>query len=175
MAAIFRNVKEMFLGEYRGLSTIVKISAKLIVILTAIASISIVVCGHLTPGGGFQGGSTLAAITTLIIVAYSIEAMYRKKITLGKILKLRYSAFAILLLVAITPVAYGLFSQVKTYYLQNSVKEDSWFSMPTSFFGTPLGGSIFFFNLVEYIVVASSIAFIVMLLSMRLRELGLED
>ncbi|NJE47961.1 sodium:proton antiporter, partial [Thermococcus sp. GR7] len=44
---------------------------KVIVAMILAVSASIALHGHLTPGGGFQGGSALAVAPLLIIAAYS--------------------------------------------------------------------------------------------------------
>jgi multicomponent Na+:H+ antiporter subunit B len=175
LSMLFKDVKGFTLGRVGGLTLIAKKSVKLVILLTTIASISIAVHGHLTPGGGFQGGSVLAVITSLIVVVYSIETIYRSGISLNIVMKIRYTALLIIMIIAIIPVLYGLAIGVHAYFMQNISKDDSPISMPTNFFDTPLGGSIFFFNLAEYIAIATSLSFVVLLFSMRLKELGLED
>lgn len=174
LTMIFKDVKEMVLGRRGGLSLVTRTSVKLIVVLTVVASASITIHGHLTPGGGFQGGSVLAVVTSLIIVTYSIEVLYTSKITLNTLLRMRYIALLILIFVAVLPVIQGLIIGVQAYFIQNSAKDDSPISMPINFFNTPLGGSIFFFNLAEYIAVVASLSIVVLMFSMRVRELGLE-
>lgn len=175
LTTIFRNVKEVVLGTVGGLSVIARTATKLVILLTAIASASIAVHGHITPGGGFQGGSILAVAVALTIVVYSIETVYRSRISIDTLLKIRYTALLLLLLVALTPLLYGLFTGINTYVVQNTYREGSLFTMPTVFLNTPLGGSIFFFNLTEYVVVATSLSVVALVFSMRLKELGMEE
>ncbi|MCC6016723.1 MAG: hypothetical protein LM582_06760 [Desulfurococcaceae archaeon] len=175
LSTLFKNVKGLTLGIGGGSTLIVRKSVKLVVLLTTIASISIAIHGHLTPGGGFQGGSVLAVITSLIVVAYSIETIHRLGISTKDIMRIRYTALLTIIFIAVIPTLYGLTTGIHAYFLQNMPKDDSPISMPTNFFNTPLGGSIFFLNLAEYIAVAASLSLVVLLFSMRSKELGLED
>lgn len=175
LTMLFRNVKEMILGTIGGLSLIARTATKLVILLTAIVSASIAVHGHLTPGGGFQGGSVLAVTISLAVVVYSIESVYGVGISVDRLVRIRYVALITLLLIALTPPIYGITTGIQTFFLQNTIREGSPFTMPTRFLGVPLGGSIFFFNLAEYIVVAASLGIISLVFSMRLKELGIEE
>lgn len=53
-----------------GLSFIVRRGMALVVPFILLYASSIIVMGHLTPGGGFQGGTVLATITILFCVVY---------------------------------------------------------------------------------------------------------
>lgn len=53
-----------------GMSFIVKRSMAMIIPFIIIYGLIIIFYGHLTPGGGFQGGTILATITILLIVVY---------------------------------------------------------------------------------------------------------
>lgn len=59
-----------------GLSFIVRRGMALVVPFILLYASSIIVMGHLTPGGGFQGGTVLATVTILFCVVYgsSFEA-----------------------------------------------------------------------------------------------------
>ncbi|MEM0001863.1 MAG: Na(+)/H(+) antiporter subunit B [Desulfurococcaceae archaeon] len=172
LSIIFQGIKPKPLGAGKGMSIIAKTTVKLVILLTVAASLSIAVHGHITPGGGFQGGSILAIIASLTIVAYSIGVIFRSGVSLDVLLKIRYLALLTLLLTAITPIVLGLVLNTRAYVLQNMAKEDSVVSMPATFLNTPLAGSIFFFNLIEYIVVSTSIVFIIVLFTLSSKILG---
>ena len=53
-----------------GMSRIVKTIASVTFPLTMIYGLYIIAHGHLTPGGGFQGGAVVASSCALILVAY---------------------------------------------------------------------------------------------------------
>ena len=56
---------------------IVKTSARVIIPLIGIFGAYIVMHGHLTPGGGFQGGATIAGAGILFLVAFGLDEMER--------------------------------------------------------------------------------------------------
>jgi len=55
------------------MSKIVRFSADLLYTGILIFGFYVIMHGHLTPGGGFQGGAVIATAVALIIVAYSYE------------------------------------------------------------------------------------------------------
>ena len=54
---------------------IVKTSGRVIIPLIGIFGSYIVAHGHLTPGGGFQGGATIAGAGVLFLVAFGLNEM----------------------------------------------------------------------------------------------------
>jgi energy-converting hydrogenase B subunit I len=63
------------------MSKIVRISANLLYTFVIIFGLYVILHGHLTPGGGFQGGAVVATGVALILVAFSYEdvlAMLKK-------------------------------------------------------------------------------------------------
>lgn len=61
---------------------IVRATVKLVVIMIVSISASIALHGHLTPGGGFQGGSAMAVASLLLFAAFSKFTLERKGLTL---------------------------------------------------------------------------------------------
>ncbi len=53
-----------------GMSRIVKTMASVTFPLTMIYGLYIIAHGHLTPGGGFQGGAVVASACAMVLVAY---------------------------------------------------------------------------------------------------------
>ena len=70
-----------------GMSRIVKTMASVTFPLTMIYGLYIIAHGHLTPGGGFQGGAIVASSCALILVAYGSVW------TMGKIKEKSLSVF----------------------------------------------------------------------------------
>jgi multisubunit Na+/H+ antiporter MnhB subunit len=62
-----------------GMSTIVKKVAQLMAGLVFIYGIYIILHGHLTPGGGFAGGSIIAGAFILLILAFGSNTLRLKK------------------------------------------------------------------------------------------------
>jgi len=52
------------------MSTIVRTTACVLMVPGVIFGLYIIMHGHLTPGGGFQGGAVIATISILFIIAY---------------------------------------------------------------------------------------------------------
>ncbi|HNS83312.1 MAG TPA: MnhB domain-containing protein [Methanolinea sp.] len=55
------------------MSKIVRTGANLLYPFILIFGLYVIMHGHLTPGGGFQGGAVVATAAALVIVAYSYE------------------------------------------------------------------------------------------------------
>lgn len=66
----------------KGMSTIVKTIANISFPLIMIYGLYVIAHGHLTPGGGFQGGAVVASALVLMLVAYGsdwIEGKIKEK------------------------------------------------------------------------------------------------
>jgi multicomponent Na+:H+ antiporter subunit B len=61
----------------RGMSIIVRTSSRIMIPLILILGANIIFHGHLTPGGGFQGGTIVAAALTLYALAYGVSLNLR--------------------------------------------------------------------------------------------------
>ena len=59
------------------MSKIVRTMSNLLVPLTFIYGLYIIIHGHLTPGGGFQGGAVFASGVALLIVAFGSQQVHR--------------------------------------------------------------------------------------------------
>lgn len=59
----------------QGMSKIVRVAANIIFGFTMVFGFYIVLHGHLTPGGGFQGGAVMASGIALLIIAYGVVRM----------------------------------------------------------------------------------------------------
>jgi energy-converting hydrogenase B subunit I len=87
------------------MSKIVQTSADILYPFVLIFGLYIVMHGHLTPGGGFQGGAVIATGVVLVIVANSYEAItgmlqkvvYKAQESLGLLLFIGAAAIAITL------------------------------------------------------------------------------
>ncbi|KUO40997.1 MAG: hypothetical protein AVW06_04790 [Hadesarchaea archaeon DG-33-1] len=61
-----------------GMTVIVRTISRLLFPFIFLFGIYIIVHGHLTPGGGFQGGVILAASVIMLLLAYGIERAQAK-------------------------------------------------------------------------------------------------
>lgn len=64
--------------DKKGMTIIVKTITKLVSCFIFIFGFYIILNGHLTPGGGFAGGSILAGALTLIMIAYGKEKVLER-------------------------------------------------------------------------------------------------
>ncbi len=70
--------RKMLPVSSRGLSFIVKRTLGIITPFIALFSIYVITHGHLTPGGGFQGGVIFAAISIIFSIVYGSAFDYRR-------------------------------------------------------------------------------------------------
>ncbi len=136
-----------------GLTEIARTSTKIIGVLIIVVSASIALHGHLTPGGGFQGGSTLAIAPLLVIPVFSYWALISRGLSPSILVTLRGMALTAIGLVAVLPVVRGLeiVSNVRFY--------------PAYIQGQLVSGSLFLYNTFEYIAVATGFTAIFLYLS----------
>lgn len=151
--------------EGQGLSVIVKSVTKITVPMILAVGASVGLHGHLTPGGGFQGGSVIAVIPMLMIVIFSVLFL-AKRMNITGFLILRSIGLAIIGFTGVALFIAGLVQGVPAWVFQNMPKPGAPLSMPVEVHGALISGTLWFFNLAEMIAVASgfSIAFLILLL-----------
>lgn len=113
------------------MSKIVRTCADIMFPFILIFGLYVIMHGHLTPGGGFQGGAVIATGAALVIVAYAYEEVLGmiKKITL----MIQESA-GLFLFIGTALVAFGLGTTFFANYLANS---GLLFGMPVPFGPNP--------------------------------------
>jgi len=77
-------------------SVIVRTVTRLLVPLVLIFGAYIIMHGHLTPGGGFQGGAVVASAVALLIVAFGAERLRRHRTSLTSLEDLGALLFVVL-------------------------------------------------------------------------------
>ncbi|MEM3926889.1 MAG: MnhB domain-containing protein [Desulfurococcaceae archaeon] len=150
--AVFGTV-ETSSGVSKGLTNLAKTATKLMSLLIISVSASIALHGHLTPGGGFQGGSALAVTPLLLIPTFSVYELVNRGVTTTRLLAARGLALASIGLIALLPVFRGLEIATNTRFY------------PAYFMGQLISGSLFFYNIFEYLAVASGFAAIFLYIS----------
>ena len=165
--ALMRGVHHF--GEYKpfhGLTLIAKTATRVIVPMIIGVGISIALHGHLTPGGGFQGGSTLAVAPLLVLIVFSKYFFDKVKLTESKALTIRsvgllgigLSSFIVLLL--------ALAHHVPAYILQNQPRVGAPLGLPwRGYQGVLLGGSLLLFNTFEAMAVCAGFTILFILLA----------
>jgi len=160
-------------GTGRGLSLIVKTITKIVVVMIFAVATSLSLHGHLTPGGGFQGGATAAVAPVLLIVTFSIYVFIRmmniKRAvafrTIG-LISIGIASF-IVLLIALISGGYG-------YIFQNQIRTGAPFYIPSYIGGgIVLGGTLLIFNASETFAVA--FGFMALFILMTISEEYIKD
>ena len=116
-------------------------------------SASIALHGHLTPGGGFQGGSALAVAPLLIIAAYSKYALEESGLDKTRALILRSIGLLGIALVALVPLLNDGF------IMQNQPV------FPAELGGQLVGGSLIYYNFFEFLAVGAGFTAVFLLLA----------
>jgi len=148
-----------------GLSLICKTAARLLTPLIIAVSASIALHGHLTPGGGFQGGSAAAVAPLLVLVIFSVYFLLSKGVSEKSMLVLRTVGLVGIYLTALAAILIGLFTGLNAYVFQNQPKLDAPAGLPAQISGALISGSLFFFNVFEYLAVAGGFTLVFILLS----------
>ncbi|MEM4717471.1 MAG: Na(+)/H(+) antiporter subunit B [Desulfurococcaceae archaeon] len=157
-ASIMNASKQSYRRDREDMGLVARFSTRLTILITTLIAISTATHGHLTPGGGFQAGSMLTAIIAFLIPIFSTSVIYKLGFKKEILLYSRYIVLLLIVSIALAPII--LIPLIgKTYIMQNQVKKDSQFSMPTWFIDTPLGGSIFFYNVLEAIAIALALSY----------------
>lgn len=151
--AIFTYSGEHISKTPLGLTLLSRTATKIIALLVATVSAAIAFHGHLTPGGGFPGGSALAVATMLIIPVFSVNTLLDKGISSTKLVAIRGFSLTGLGLVALLPVLRGLEIVTNQRFYPGYIG------------GFILSGSISLYNLLEYLAVASGFTAVALYLS----------
>lgn len=146
-----------------GLSLIAKTVTRITTPMIMAVALSIALHGHLTPGGGFQGGATAAVAPLLIIIIFSQYYFLERGLSKDLMLVIRSLGLLGIGLVAIVVYLIGALSGVSAYVLQNQAKVTSPASMPSHIGGQLISGTLWFFNLAEFFAVMAGFAIVILL------------
>jgi len=165
--ALGRGVKRLNLkpGGDMGLSLIVKTVTRITGPMILAVAASIGLHGHLTPGGGFQGGATAAVVPVLYIVIFSVFYLSWKGVSTGRMLTMRSIGLIGIGAASIAVFTAGLLEGVPAYVFQNIAKATSPVSMPYYIHGALTSGTLWWFNLFEFLAVSAgfTLAFIILM------------
>ncbi|MEM4717630.1 MAG: Na(+)/H(+) antiporter subunit B [Desulfurococcaceae archaeon] len=153
--AIFRVSKEVKIETQVGLTALAKTSTKIIALLIATTSAAIAFHGHLTPGGGFPGGSALAVSMMILVPVFSVSTMIKQGITSTRLVAIRGASLTAIGLVALLPIIRGL----------EIVTNQRFYPAFLLDLPVPISGSISLYNLFEFLAVASGFTAVTMYLS----------
>lgn len=140
-------------GRGEGLSVIVKSVTKITAPMIITVGISIAIHVHPSPGGGFQGGATIAVVPMLIIVIFSVLFIVKRGVLPSRMILVQCIGLSGIGLVAILLYVIGLIIGQPAYVFQNLAKPDAPLSMPPQIAGVETSGTLWFFDLFEMIAV----------------------
>ncbi len=147
-----------------GLSLIVRTVTRITSVMIIAVAVSIALHGHLTPGGGFQGGATAAVAPLVILIAFSHYFLLERGVTKDLMLVIRSLGLLGIGLTAIATYFIGVWSGVFAYVLQNQPKVTSPVGMPAYIDGQLISGTLWFFNLSEFLAVMAGFTIVLLLL-----------
>ncbi len=148
-----------------GLSLIVKTVTRISAVMIIAVAASIALHGHLTPGGGFQGGATAAVAPLLILVIFSHYYLLEKGVTKDLMMLLRSLGLTGIGIIAIIVYLVALPQGMHAYVLQNQPKPDSSIGLPAYIDGQLISGSLWFFNIFEFLAVMAGFTIVFLLIT----------
>jgi len=143
--------------EGSGMSPIAKSVTKITLPMVLAVAIAIALHGHLTPGGGFQGGSTAAVIMLLVLVVFSLQFSMRIGITKGSMLALRSTGLLGVAVTSVLVLILGLLIGYQAFIFQNQPKAYAPIGMPAALDGMLISGTLILFNIFECLAVAAGL------------------
>ncbi|MEM0500770.1 MAG: MnhB domain-containing protein [Ignisphaera sp.] len=158
--AISRGATEKLLKSFpstQGMSLIVRTITRIAIVMILAVGGSIALHGHLTPGGGFQGGATIAVAPMLLIITFSIY-LFSKMITVYKAVTLRSVGLIGIALSVFIVLFIALVQGGSAYIFQNQPKLYSYYGLPSYIEPIVLGGTLLLFNTFETLAVAFGFA-----------------
>ncbi len=159
-----------------GMSLIARTITKITLISVPVVAASVALHGHLTPGGGFQGGSIFGVASLLSIVALGSGFLLNKGWSKGRLLGFRTLGLVIIASVALTLPVVGLLNGARAFIIQNQYKP--WapvgfgYLLSTPYMGTILySGTLIFLNIAEFLAVSAGLSLAFLILSLPREEL----
>ncbi|MEO3993205.1 MAG: MnhB domain-containing protein [Desulfurococcaceae archaeon TW002] len=165
--------------DIEGTTIITKLVSKLLAPVIVVISVSIALHGHISPGGGFQGGALFVIAPLLLMLAFNASKISEKGFEQNKLILMRALAVTFIAVVGLTPLIYSLVSGANAYLFQNIRKPDSTFSyspiLEVGNIRVLLSGNLIIFNLLEYVAVLTGFTVALFLLTIEFEGGGEND
>ncbi len=165
MRGIHINLEDLERCCPTGMSSIVKTVTKVTIGLILAVSASIALHGHLTPGGGFQGGATAAVAPLLVMVVFSLYFVTQRGLSKEKMLALRTVGLLGIGLTAFSALLLGIAFSTNAYVFQNQPKATAPVGLPAYVSNALTSGTLILFNIFEFFAVAAGFTIVFLLLS----------
>ena len=180
---LIRNYKGGLEYKAIGMSIIARTITKITLVSIPVIALSIALHGHLTPGGGFQGGSVFAVSTLLVIIALGLGFFKERKWTKHRLLGLHALGIMIIGFIALSLPIIGFFKSYCGYIMQNQWKPWSPPGLGYVFnlFGIEIlySGTLVFLNLAGFLAVSAGLTLAFIALALPKKDIrkggGLDD
>ena len=106
----------------KEMTVIVKLIAKVVAPIIMIVSISVALHGHLTPGGGFQGGSIFVVAPLILLAAMGGSKLIKLGFKKDSLLSLRLTGLILIAFIGISTLIIGFMKGVMGYLFLNQPK-----------------------------------------------------
>ncbi len=144
------------------LSKIPKTVAILVIGASIAIGLAVAFKGHLTPGGGFQGGAVIAATLFILAATWSTYYISKLGISVKHLIVLRSLGLLGIILLSFYPLVYCLLNSCSAFIFQNQWKDNSGYLGYRYYMGDdPVSLTIIFYNVFESIAIANG--FIILL------------
>ena len=167
--ALVRTLKLTSNIKGEGLTVIAKTVTKIIFATIPIVAFSIAIHGHLTPGGGFQGGSAFAVAPLLVIAAFSLRFLVQRGWDKEKLLVLRTTGLLLIGLIAVIALLTAVAKGIIGYVMQNQPKPwaPTGFPVTINFLGSQvlISGTLLWLNISEFLAVGAGLSLVFVLLT----------
>lgn len=155
--------------RWSGMSVIARTVSKITLAAIPVVAASIALHGHLTPGGGFQGGSVFSVASLLAIVALGTGFLTGRGWSKDRLLAYRTLGLLLISLVAVAALILAILKGETGYIMQNQWKP--WARVGLGYlFGPGNGilysGSLFFLNLAEFLAVSAGLSLVFILMGL---------
>lgn len=163
--AIMRWIELPKKYRYYGMSPIVKTVTKITLCMILAVAASITLHGHLTPGGGFQGGATAAIAPLLVLVVFSVYVLHSMRVSKENMLILRSLGLLGVGLTAFIVLLVALIHGIPAFVFQNQPKPYSPVGLPWKLGEVLTSGTPLLFNISEMFAVAAGFTIVFILLA----------
>jgi len=163
--SLYYGLVSSSLLEKKKLSPIAMTVLRIASIVAMTVAIATALRGHITPGGGFQGGAILAVLLFLCAITYSAYGIEMKGLKLSKLIIIRSLGLLMIVITIVAPLIVGLATGTTAYLFQNQYKPNSIGSLIHRINGEPVTGVLPVYNIFEMLIVVSGFAIILLLFS----------
>ena len=167
--ALLREIDLHEVSPGRGMTYIVKSVSRITAVTIPVVAASIALHGHLTPGGGFQGGAAFVVAPLLVIAAFSVGFLIRRGWSKETLLTVRTTGLIAILVVALLPLAVSAAMGLRACVLCNQYKP---WGCQVQYPGVLdlggskviLGGSLLWLNISEFLAVSAGLTLVFLIL-----------